>query len=57
MSATNSNSPNTGGSNALGKLIPIAVIAIGAVVGLYFFLSSGTKAPVPAKTAQTLVPI
>ncbi|HZX89690.1 MAG TPA: energy transducer TonB [Rudaea sp.] len=54
MSATNSNSPNTGGSNALGKLIPIAVIVIGAVIGLYFFLSSGSKAPAPAaKTAQT----
>jgi|KBSMisStandDraft_5_1062788.scaffolds.fasta_scaffold47384_1 protein TonB len=53
MSATNSNSPNSGGSSPLAKLIPIAVIAIGAVIGLYFFLSSGSKAPAPAKTAQT----
>jgi protein TonB len=54
MSATNTNSPNSGGSSPLIKLIPIAVIAIGAVIGLYFFLSSGSKAPAPAaKTAQT----
>ena len=53
MSATNSNSPNSGGSSPLVKLIPIAVVAIGALVGLYFFLSSGSKAPAPAKTAQT----
>src|SRR6478736_2140929 len=52
MSATNSNSPNSGGSSPLAKLIPIAVIAIGAVIGLYFFLSSGSNAPAPVKTAQ-----
>jgi len=53
MSA-NPNSSNAGGSSPLAKLIPIAVIAIGAVIGLYFFLSSGSKAPVPAtKSAQT----
>ena len=52
MSATNSNSPNSGGSSPLAKLIPIAVIAILALVGLYFFLFSGSNAPVPAKTAQ-----
>ncbi|HET7065754.1 MAG TPA: TonB family protein [Rudaea sp.] len=53
MSA-NPNSSNTGGSSPLVKLIPIAVIAIGVVIGLYFFLSSGSKAPAPAtKTAQT----
>jgi protein TonB len=52
MSATNTNSPNSGGSSPLIKLIPIAVIAIGAVIGLYFFLSSGSNAPAPAKTAQ-----
>ncbi|HSC11733.1 MAG TPA: energy transducer TonB, partial [Rhodanobacteraceae bacterium] len=38
----------------MAKLIPIAVIAIVVVIGLYFFLSSGSKAPAPAtKTAQT----
>jgi protein TonB len=53
MSA-NPNSSNTGGSSPLVKLIPIAVIAIGVVVGLYFFLSGGSKTPAPAtKTAQT----
>jgi len=53
MSA-NPNSSNAGGSSPLAKLIPIAVIAIGAVIGLYFFLSSGSKAPAPAtKSAQT----
>jgi cell division protein FtsN len=52
MSA-NSNSPNSGGSSPLAKLIPIAVIAVLALVGLYFFLFSGSKAPAPAKTAQT----
>jgi protein TonB len=34
-------------------LIPIAVIAIVVLIGLYFFLSGGSKAPAPAKTAQT----
>lgn len=53
MSARNPNSPNTGGSGPLVKLIPIAVIAIGVLIGLYFFLSGGSKAPAPAKTAQT----
>ncbi len=53
MSA-NPNSSNAGGSSPLAKLIPIAVIAIVVVIGLYFFLSSGSKAPAPAtKTAQT----
>src|SRR4029079_17686895 len=53
MSA-NPHSSNAGGSSPLAKLIPIAVIAIVVVIGLYFFLSSGSKAPAPAtKTAQT----
>ena len=52
MSA-NPNSSNAGGSSPLAKLIPIAVIAIVVVIGLYFFLSSGSKAPAPAtKTVQ-----
>ena len=53
MSATNSNSPNSGGSSPLVKLLPIAGIAVVVLVGLYFFLSGGSKAPAPAKTAQT----
>jgi protein TonB len=53
MSARNPNSPNTGGSSPLVKLIPIAVIALVVLIGLYFFLSGGSKAPAPAKTAQT----
>jgi protein TonB len=52
MSA-NPNSSNAGGSSPLVKLIPIAVIAIVVLIGLYFFLSGGSKAPAPAKTAQT----
>ncbi len=53
MSATNTNSPNSGGSSPLVKLIPIAVIAIGALIGLYFFMSSGSDTPAPAKTVRT----
>ena len=53
MSATNSNSPNSGGSSPLVKLLPIAGIAVVVLIGLYFFLSGGSKAPAPAKTAQT----
>jgi protein TonB len=53
MSATNTNSPNSGGSSPLVKLIPIAVIAIGALIGLYFFFSSGSDTPAPAKTVRT----
>jgi protein TonB len=52
MSA-NPNSSKTGGSSPLVKLIPIAVIVIVVVIGLYFFLSGGSQAPAPAKTAQT----
>src|SRR5678815_1701228 len=53
MSATNSNSPNSGGSSSLVKLLPIAGSAVVVLIGLYFFLSGGSKAPAPAKTAQT----
>jgi len=34
------------------KIIPIAVIVVGVLVGLYFFTSGGSKAPAP-KTAAT----
>ncbi|HSE12212.1 MAG TPA: energy transducer TonB [Rudaea sp.] len=53
MSASNPNSSKTGASGPLAKLIPIAVIAVGVLIGLYFLFSGGSKAPVPAKPAQT----
>lgn len=52
MSARNPNSSKTGGASPLVKLVPIAVIVVGVLIGLYFLMPGGSKAPAPATTAK-----